>query len=379
MIGRHWLRWLAALAVALAMVGLSGCGWRGLNSMTLPGTVGTGPGSFTVRAEMPDVATLRENSRVLVGDVTVGNVAKIESQDWHALVTLELSGDVDLPANATAQLGQTSLLGSVHVELSPPTGEPPEGRLGDGSLIPLSSSGAYPSTEQTLAAASLLLNGGGLGQLQDINVELATALDGRAADARSLIGQMETFVGNLNEQTDDIIQANESLNRLTGQFAEAKLAVDEALKTIPDALEVLSGQRTELADAVDQLGSFSALTADVVDQTKQQLVTELDQLGPVLGSLADAGPDMTRSLSLLATYPWPNETLASWVRGDYANLTAVVDLTLSRIDADFFTGTRWEGQLTELEMQWGRTIGQLPSPYTVGNPLVVPYRWDQGP
>ena len=58
------------------------------------------------------------------------------------------------------------------------------------------------------------------------------------------------------------------------------------------------------------------------------------------------------------------------MRGDYANLTAIVDLTLSRIDVGMFTGTRWEGDLTELELQWGRTIGQLPSPYTAGNPLI---------
>jgi len=43
-----------------------------------------------------------------------------------------------------------------------------------------------------------------------------------------------------------------------------------------------------------------------------------------------------------------------------------------------FTGTRWEGDLTALELQWGRTIGQFPSPYTRANPLTVPYRWDQG-
>ncbi|MGH3676959.1 MAG: mammalian cell entry protein, partial [Mycobacterium sp.] len=98
-----------------------------------------------------------------------------------------------------------------------------------------------------------------------------------------------------------------------------------------------------------------------------------------LDALANAGPALTRSLSILATYPWPNETLENWVRGDYGNLTAVIDLTLSRIDAGIFTGTRWEGDLTELELQWGRTIGQFPSPYTAANPLIIPYRWDQGP
>jgi len=30
-------------------------------------------------------------------------------------------------------------------------------------------------------------------------------------------------------------------------------------------------------------------------------------------------------------------------------------------------------------MQWGRTMGQQPSPYTAANPLVVPYKADQGP
>jgi len=39
---------------------------------------------------------------------------------WHALVTMRIDGDVELPANATAKLGQTSLLGSLHVELAPP-------------------------------------------------------------------------------------------------------------------------------------------------------------------------------------------------------------------------------------------------------------------
>ena len=69
------------------------------------------------------------------------------------------------------------------------------------------------------------------------------------------------------------------------------------------------------------------------------------------------------------------------MRGDYANLTLIVDLTLSRLDQGFFTGTRWEGNLTELELQWGRTIGQMPSPSqpAAGNPLVVPYHLDQGP
>jgi phospholipid/cholesterol/gamma-HCH transport system substrate-binding protein len=368
----------SGVSVVVVAAGLTGCEWHGLNSLPMPGTQGGESGSYEIKAQMPDVAYVSPNSRVRVGDANVGTVTTVEREGWHALVTMRLNGDVDLPANATATLGQTSLLGSLHIELSPPVGVTPEGKLHNGSVIPLTNAGAYPSSDQTLAAVSLLLNGGGIGQIQDITAAFATAFAGREQDLKSLITQIDEFVGHLNEQTGDIIAATESFNDLVGQFADQKPVLDKAIRTIPDALNVLKDQRDNLITAIDTFGRFSALATDTVNQTKGALTQELKDFGPVLESLANAGPAMTRSLSFLATYPWPKETITNWVRGDYANLSLTVDLTLSRIDSSFFTGTRFEGDLTKLELQWGRTIGQMPSPYTAGNPLVVPYRTDQG-
>jgi phospholipid/cholesterol/gamma-HCH transport system substrate-binding protein len=371
-------RFSASALIVLAFV-LSGCQWQGVNSLPLPGTAGRGPGSFTIQAQLPDVDNIERNSRVRVGDVTVGNVEKIERQGWHALLTMTINGDVNLPANTTAKVGQTSLLGSKHIELAPPKNVAPEGKLHDGSLIPLSATSAYPTTEQTLAQLSMLLNGGGIGQIQDITQALSVAFAGREQDLRSLIQQLDTFITYASDQTDDILRATQSLDNLVGQFADQKPVVDKALKTLPQALSLLKDERQKLADALGALGNFSAVAADAVNQTKDNLVKELEELGPVLESLANAGPALTRSLSFFGTFPWPNETLEKWARGDTGNITTVIDLTLSRIDAALFTGTRFEGNLTELEMQWGRTIGQMPSPYTAGNPLVAPYHLDQGP
>lgn len=375
----------ATLLLVLVVVGLvAGCGFHGLNSLSLPGTKGDGPGSYTVQVQVPNVENLEPNSTVRVNDVTVGHVTKIERQGWHALVTMRIDGGVDLPANASATIGQTSLLGSKHVELAPPTDVPAEGRLKDGSLIPLSSGRSYPTTEQTLAALSLLLNGGGLGKAQDITAALSKAFNGREQDLRSLIEQLDKFITFVNDQKDDIIKATDSLNTLVGQFANQKPVIDKALKALPNALTVLKDNRQALADALDQVGKFGALATDSVNQTKENLVKELNDLGPVLQSVADAGPALTRSLDLFTTVPFVNPTLTKWMRGDYANLTAIADLTLSRVDASMFTGTRWECDLTELELQWGRTIGQMPSPCTAGgpnnpgNPLIAPYHFDQG-
>jgi phospholipid/cholesterol/gamma-HCH transport system substrate-binding protein len=371
------MRRAVAAALCVASIGaIPGCEWRGLNSFVLPGTAGGGPGSYTIAAELPDVVTIQENTRVRVDDVNVGNVTKIEVRDWHALVTMRLNGDVHLPANSTAKLGQTSLLGSMHIELAPPKDEPPVGQLENGSVIPLAHASMYPTTEQTLAAVSLLLNGGGLGQLQEINQAIAKAFAGRETDMRSLLDQLDQFIAGVNAQTDDIIAASENLNALAGQVAAKDAVVDKALATVPKALAVLAEQRNQIADAIDALGKFSAVAADTIHQSKESLVANLRDIAPVLRSLADAGPALTKGLDMLVTYPWPASTARNWFRGDYANLTLIVDLTLNRIDTSLFTGSRWEGNMTRLELQWGRTIGMQPSPATAGNPLTFPYHWE---
>ncbi len=366
----------ATLFVMAAAV--SGCGFHGLNSLPLPGTQGSGNGSFQIQAQLPDVGYLEQNSRVRVGDANVGTVTKIERQGWHALVTMTLNGDVDLPANATVKLGQTSLLGSLHIELAAPTMVPPEGKLHKNSLITLANAGAYPTTDQTLAALSMLLNGGGIGQIQDITAAFATAFSGREQDLKSLITEIDQFIKHVNDQTGDIIAATESFNDLVGQFADQKPLIDNAIRSIPQALAVLNNERDRLVDALDAFAKFNALATDAVNQTKGSLVKELNDIGPVLESLANAGPAMTRSLSFITTFPFIKENINNMVRGDSVNLTSIFDLTLSRLDNSLFTGTRWEGNLTELELQWGRTIGQISSPYTNGNPLVAPYHLDQG-
>jgi phospholipid/cholesterol/gamma-HCH transport system substrate-binding protein len=366
-------RSIVAVVCVASVAAIPGCQWQGLNSLTLPGTSGGGPGSYTIQAQLPDVVTIQRNSAVRVNDVNVGNVTDIEVQDWHALVTMRINGDVHLPANAAAKVGQTSLLGSMHIELAPPTDAPPEGELKDGSLIPLSHASMYPTTEQTLAAVSMLLNGGGLGRLQEIVKAFAKALSGREADARSLLAELDKFITQANAQTNDIVGSIEDVNALVAQVAAQDPTVDRALQTLPGALAALADQRNQLADATDALGKFSGVAADTVDKSKESLVANLRNFAPVLKSLADAGPALTKGLDMLLTYPWPKSTVANWFRGDYANITMVIDLTLSRIDAGIFTGTRFEGDLTELELQWGRTIGMKPSPYTAGNPLTFPY------
>lgn len=104
---------------------------------------------------------MESNSPVMIDDVVVGSVGQMRVQGWHADVEISVKRDVVVPANVVATVGQTSLLGSMHVELNTPLGQQGSGRLQPGATIPLSRSSAYPSTEQTLSSLGAVVNGEG--------------------------------------------------------------------------------------------------------------------------------------------------------------------------------------------------------------------------
>lgn len=66
-----------------------------------------------MKVQFEDVLNLVPQAAVRVNDVPVGRVKKVSLPKgaWNAEVTLVVNGDVRLPANATANLEQSSLLG----------------------------------------------------------------------------------------------------------------------------------------------------------------------------------------------------------------------------------------------------------------------------
>jgi phospholipid/cholesterol/gamma-HCH transport system substrate-binding protein len=293
---------------------------------------------MTLRIQFRDVLDLVPQSAVRVADVPVGRVEKISlGRDWTALVTVVVNGGVHLPANATADIRQTSLLGEKYVELGPPTGEQPQGRLKGGALIPLSRTGRNVEVEELLGALSLLLNGGGLAKLQTINHELGVAMQGRESDIRNTLTQLSTFIGGLDAQKAQINRALDSVNALAATLAARTGTIDKALATIPDGLAVLNQQHDLLVSMLQSLARLGDVGTRIIDQSGADTVADLRDLQPILGQLAAAGPDLANSLDLLLTYPFPAKSLdALNYRKDantggyglFTNMTATLNLDL---------------------------------------------------
>jgi virulence factor Mce-like protein len=322
-------------------VATTGCAFHGVNSLPLPGAVGRGSEAHLYHVEIANVGTLESNSPVMINDVVVGSVGQMKLQGWHADVEISVKPDVIVPANAVASVGQTSLLGSMHLALNPPLGQPPSGRLQPGATIGLNRSSTYPSTEQTLSSLAAVVNGGGLGQIGDIIHNFNAALSGHEDQIRDLIKRLDTFVGILDAQHDNIIASIQSLNRLATTFADQRDVITQALKKIPLALDVLNKERPRLTTALDKLRIFSDTTRGLVNSTQADLVKNLQNLQPTIQALADVGPDLDTALAQATVYPYGQNFVDRAVRGDYVNFYAILDLTVPRLKRTLFAGTRW--------------------------------------
>ena len=118
-------------------------------------------------------------------------------KNWVATLTVDLEKGVRLPRNATAKIGQTSLLGSQHVELAARRITRRRSRWQSGDTIELKNSSAFPTTEQTLASMAMVLRGGGMPNLEVIQNEVYNILNGRAHQIRDLLGKLDTFAAKL--------------------------------------------------------------------------------------------------------------------------------------------------------------------------------------
>jgi phospholipid/cholesterol/gamma-HCH transport system substrate-binding protein len=358
------------------MLAGTGCAFNGLNSLPLPGAVGRGPGANIYHVEIANVGTMEPNSPVMINDVVVGSVGQMKVKAWHADVEISVKRDVVVPANAVASVGQTSLLGSQHLELNPPPGQPGRGRLKPGATIPLNKSSTYPSTEQTLSSLSVIINAGGLGQISDIIHNFNAALSGRGGAVRDLLERLDSFVGTLDEQRANLVASIQGLNRLADTLAGQRDVITATLHKIPPALDVLIKERPRIITALDKLRVFSDTATRLINEAGGDLVKNLQNLEPTIRALADVGPDLDTALANAPILPWTQNIIDRAMRGDYTNGYFQIDFTNAMLRRTTLLGTHWERLGAELIPApgdpWWLQYQYTPDPLHPGAPGPVP-------
>ncbi|WP_103342857.1 MCE family protein [Amycolatopsis sp. CA-126428] len=325
-----------ALAGVLVLAGCSDGGFNGLYGTPLPGGADVGDHPYHVTALFTDVLDLVPQSSVKVNDVAVGRVDKITltPDTRSALVAMTVNGDIALPANARAELKQSSLLGEKFVELSVPAAEPAAGRLADGGRIPLGRTNRNPEVEEVLGALSLLLNGGGVEQIQKISHELNDALSGNEPEIRALLSRVDELATQLDGHKTEILRAIDGLAKLSHTLTGQTQNLTNALDNLAPGLKVVTDQRDQLVGMLTALNTLSGVAVDTVTKSRDQLVANLKALQPTLANLGEAGQNLPNALQILLTYPFPDYA-GNVIKGDYANVEANVNLDLDTLISNF--------------------------------------------
>ena len=289
---------VASLASSCALLGMSG------------GCDGT-----EVIAKFAQVGDLVPNSNVQSSDVVIGSVHEIELEGWSARVTMCIDATEKVPADATAIIRTTSLLGEKFVDLqSDSVGGP---YLEDGAILGLDQTGKSAELEEVFSRLATILGTGDLEQLNRFTSSQAKILRNHVSDLRGVLGRLRTFTDTLNGRRGEIAQSIDNLDSVARTVLGNSPVLTKFLKTFAGSSTVLADQKEELDDLLFALDRFSNVAVQLLNATESGLNEQFAKLRPVLRTVVNNSQNLSDALKSLGTFTqWFPESMP----GDYLQL-----------------------------------------------------------
>lgn len=329
-----------------AMVTLSGCDLLG--TVPLPGGAPVGDNPMEVMIEFDDVLDLAPQSAVKLNGVPIGRVSRVslDSSGWRAVTTIQIPQQSRISSRVFATIQQTSLLGEKFVDLrtgnniDQPLGAPPESApefLQNFDVVPVENTRSATDIEQVLGAMSLLLNGGGLANIQPIVSELRQLTEGRESELARTIKEADLLLVSLEAQTDTILATLEDLTALSTSLSARQQKIDDVLASLPEGIQAVENQRPQFMELMKELDKLGTTGTRVLMASREDLIADLRALSPVLRKIAEISPDGAEVLRILPTFPFPDNSIPAVV-GNSLNLFLSVDLQLNDVLSNLGVG-----------------------------------------
>jgi phospholipid/cholesterol/gamma-HCH transport system substrate-binding protein len=103
------------------LLGLAALAWL---SFSVGGVESLRAGGLQLTATFDEIGGLKKRAQVVIGGVRVGQVKEIDlADDFRARVTLDVDGELALPADTSASILTSGVLGDQYIALEP-GGEP---------------------------------------------------------------------------------------------------------------------------------------------------------------------------------------------------------------------------------------------------------------
>ena len=324
MMARRRNRVVAAIAAvaSLALV-LAGCG--GLQLEQLPAPSGIKGPTYHVTAQFQDVQNLTVGAKVKLQGVVIGEVTAISTRDFHAEVGMNIAKRFPLARTTTFQVRFTTPLGEQFIAVTT-SSQPGQASLANGATVPMAQTGDAPGIEDTFAALSLLLNGGGLDKLHTIATELDAALSGRTGDVRDALTKLHLVITNFNTNKADFDKALTGLSAMSTALNQGTGIVAQALGVIPQTVQLLADDTAAIRQLLGKVATLGDTVTSLLQRSQADIVAEFDTLRPTLDSLRGSEANLLPTFNALINF---GKLINRAAPGDYLNISATVQFLLN--------------------------------------------------
>lgn len=301
MTGRRWPVRVGALAgVAALAVGLSGC------------TIGSAA-RIDTSAVFSDVGTLTAGAQVKLADVPVGSVTGVSLDGARAKVTMSIQPSADVPANVTAKLERSSILGQRYIALALPAH--PRGRLRDGT--PIARTAVVPTVEQVIGSGAEVFGAISTSDLAAIVTAGGQGLSGEAASLKEFLNDLSTVTAGYASHTAQIATVVDSLDQLGTTLASTAGADAQAITNLSQTAAVLAQESSQFETLLQSLDDLSRQGTTLLSNNLPQITEQLDALHAVAGQLATHQQDLAELLEYL---PAHDATMSQSTRNDFLQI-----------------------------------------------------------
>ncbi|MDA4108498.1 MlaD family protein [Mycolicibacterium holsaticum] len=194
------MRSVAGAAAVAALV--SSCASITVNSLPQPG--GNNRAGYDVVIEFANVLTLPDRAKVVQGGTTVGVVTRIDLKREHVDLTAQIDSGVAVPANASATLQQSTVLGDTYVAIERPTAGDTAPALAVGERIPLAQTTSPPQLEDTLANLANFVGSGAIQRAQDAIIGINNVTPSAQGQLRELVSRVAVDLADLSNNIDTV-------------------------------------------------------------------------------------------------------------------------------------------------------------------------------
>lgn len=241
-------------------------------------------GPKTITAYFTSATAIYPGDEVRVAGVKVGTIEDITPEGTQTRMTLNVDGDVPIPAGAEAVIVAQNLVASRYVQLTPAyrSGDGPT--MPDGGVIPKDRTGVPVEWDEVKDQLMRLASELGPEQgVSDTSVarfidSAASALDGNGEKLRNTLSQLSGAARIFAEGSGNIVDIIKNLQVFVSALRDSKQQIVQFQNRLASLSSVLNDSRTDfdaalsdLSVAIGEVQRFVANTRDVTVEQAQRL------------------------------------------------------------------------------------------------------------